>query len=254
MLLALSAGLGTAGAAGAQLVVAGQLVDQETGRPLVDVPVRATNEGTSAITDSNGAFRLEVPDGRPGVTLSIQVSGYASLTRTWILPLDRPLTIGMIRAGRPAATPTPPIDRGVVDRLDARLGRIAGGRAWVADEGELRSYVRQQSEILRVLVSPLAAFDIPCGACAVLDGGVGARLVVDERVVEIEAFRNVRIAEICRVEIVRLETPAHPNIRIVGGASGIHAYTCGFLGDVSAGERELAAELEPWWSWGRGMR
>ena len=232
--------------------MSGQLVDQETGRPLAEVMVRAASEGTATTTDARGAFRLEVPDDRPGVTLAIEVPGYAALTRTWILPLERPLTIGMERVGEIVEPGTVPIDDDVVDRLDRRLGRIEGGRTWVADERELRSYVRQQSELFRILVGPLAAFDVPCGACAVLDGDVGARLVVDEQVVDIRAFRAVRIANVCRLEVVRMDTPAHPNIRIVGGASGIHAYTCDFLGAVSSGERTLAPELLPWWSWGRG--
>jgi hypothetical protein len=241
-------------AATAQLVVDGLLVDQETGAPLAGVVVRATSEGTSVTTDSAGGFRLEVPAGRPGVTLSIDLPGYASLTRTWILPLDRPITIGMTRAVTAAAGVPVPIDDAVVDRLKDRLERIEGGRTWVADEDELRAHVRQQSEVLRILVSPLAAFDIPCGACAVLDGGIGARLTVDEERVDVQAFRAVRVAEVCRVEVVRMPTPPHPNIRIVGGASGIHVYTCGFLGAVSAGDRALAVELEPWFSWGsRGV-
>jgi hypothetical protein len=240
------------GTGAAQLVVEGQLVDQETGQALADVLVRVTSEGTAGTTDAEGLFRLEVPDGRPGVTLSIAVPGYASLTRTWILPLERPLTIGLTRAGSAAAGAPVAIDDGVVEQLDDRLDRIRRGRTWVADEEELRAHVRQQSELLRVLVAPLSALDIPCGACAVLDGGIGARLTVDEAVVGLAEFRAIRIARVCRVEVVRMDTPSHPNIRIVGGASGIHAYTCEFLGAVSTGERILASELEPWWSWGRG--
>lgn len=64
--------------------------------------------------------------------------------------------------------------------------------------------------------------------------------------VSLERFLDLRVGEMCRVEVVRIPMQESPSIRIVGGNAGIHAYSCDYLAALSTGGRGLPPELEPW--------
>jgi len=234
--------LSSAAALDAQHTVEGRVVSAENGLPIEDATIRVVGEGLTLGTDSLGAFRFELPGDRAGFALEIEVIGFAPMNRTWILPLEAPLLIGLEREAVPIEgidvevdRPTGWTARPLEYKLEFRV-RSQQGIDRVAGLAELRAFEHQQAEIWDFLPEMTVA--------PLLDGGffMSGRVenpgfIMDDRNVVFDEFRSYPVEDICRIEVVTIPVPG-------ARKSGfVQAYTCDFLMDVATGERSLSPFL-----------
>ncbi len=231
----------------AQHVVEGRVLSAASGAPLRDVAVRVQGEDVLVGTDSLGAFRFELPEARPGVALRLEVIGYQPFERTWILPLDEPLTIGLQRDvieldGIDVETRLP-----ILERMHARL-RGGGDRSFrTADRWQLRRFPHQEADIYDFLPDMTVATGVmACEECMMMNGIMRARFFMDDLEVDYDEFRSYTVAEICRVEVIREIPNPGPNFDMVEAEGGVHAYTCDFMHEVERGQRPMSPWLWPW--------
>jgi len=238
------------GSLSAQQTIEGRVLSALDGAPLQDVSVRVVGEDMLVGTDSAGRFRFELPEDREGVGLQIQVIGFAPIARTWMLPLERPLVIGLEQEaialeGLEARVRVP-----VVERMDARLKANARLVSRTADQVALRSFEHQEWEVWEFLpeMNVVRGFGaaLDCNDCLIMNGPFRARFFVDEFQVPIEQFRMTPVGEFCRIDVVRQPPKPRPNFQLVEAVGGVHAYTCDFMQAVARGERSLSPMLWPW--------
>jgi len=156
----------------AQQVVQGRVADADTGRPLARVAVSVMGEGARTTTDSIGGFRLDVAGDAPGIALSFVHAGYTPLRRSWVLPLDAPIVVGLSREVPPARSATR-ITPDLLRRMDARLERLVGLKTGRLDPDDLADRERPQRPLLQALAPLLAEMDVNCEACAAVGGRLG---------------------------------------------------------------------------------
>ena len=231
----------------AQHVVEGRVVSATTGAPLESVTVRVPGESVLVGTDALGRFRFELPEDRPGVALRLEVIGFRTFDRTWILPLAEPLLIGLEREaieldGITVLAPVP-----VLERMHVRLRQNADLSARTADRWQLRRFAHQDADLYDFLPDMNVATGImACDTCMMMNGTMRARFFMDDFEIGYEHFRSYTMAEICRIEVVRQIPNPGTNFDMVEAQGGVHAYTCDFMEEVESGKRPLSPFLWPW--------
>jgi len=229
-----------------QHVVEGLVVASSDGMPLEDVTIRVLGENLTIGTDSAGFFRFELPDDRPGVALDVEVIGYESFNRTWILPLQEPVRIVLRQEAVELEGIEVEVDgarMSLPEMLEFRARSIQNGIPRKATAADLRAFEHQEAEVWDFLPSMNVATGTGCPECMMASGRIPQpKFVVDDREVSFEEFRSYRVGEICRVDIVTIQIPfGSPEKGLV------MAYTCSFLRQVAAGERRLPIMLPNIW-------
>jgi hypothetical protein len=244
--LVFAAALAPVAPVAAQQVVEGRVVAQSNGRPLEGVTVAVVSEGFLVGTDSTGAFRFEVPEDRPGVALEVTTIGFETFNRTFILPLDEPLAIGLerdavelegidVEVDVPRGWAALPLD----ERLEFRTRSLLGVDR-VATAADLRAFEHQEAEVWDFFPQMTIATGTGCEGCIMMAGRWEPLFFVDEFRVSFEEFRSVPVGELCRVEVVvRAKPPRGSGL----GPSNVFAYSCSFLRDVATGKRTLRPSL-----------
>ncbi len=228
--------------AAAQHVVEGVVVTASDGMPVRDATVTVVGEDLVVGTDSTGHFRFELPEARPGVALEIGLIGFSTYRRTWILPLERPIRIGLEREAvelpgidvavdRPSGWSARPLDYKLKFRVRSLMAIDR-----TANAADLRAYPHQEAEIWDFL-SHMNVFGM-------LDGGFIASgrvsnpsYIMDDRGVVFDEFRSYPVGDICRLDVVTIPGRGLEKSGIV------MAYSCEFLLEVAKGERTLSPFL-----------
>jgi len=236
------------GAGSAQHIVEGRIGDPGSSTPIAGASVRAVGVGAGGSTDASGAFRFEVPDSLVGVTLVIQHPDYEALSRSWVLPLDLPILAALERRLPARTVEEIDIPEFVLHEMDARLRRLTRYESRRMDPRDLRDVDDAAALLLSETQEMLDDLGLSCRACTGVDGGTGTLLFLDGASAPLADVRPLRVAEVCRVEAIRLPTPEHESITVVTAIGGLHIYTCTYLEAVTSGELQLEGELEPWFS------
>ncbi len=232
----------------AQHVVEGRIVGTADGMPIEDVTVRAVGEDVIIGTDSTGYFRFELPADRPGVAIAVEVIGYRAFERTWILPLEEPIRIGLQREaveldGIDVAVDAPRMS--VPEILEFRVRSLPGGIPRSAGAAELRAFGNQKSEIWEFLPDMNVIPGTGCDSCFMASGRVEPeQFILDDREVSFDEFRSHTVGELCRLDVLTFPVGGEPVERglIIG-------YTCGFLREVAFGRRTLPILTPNLWDW-----
>jgi hypothetical protein len=231
----------------AQQQVRGTVVDQGTGRPLPGVAVEVVESGRTVATDSVGRFAVHLPDTAQVLSLTFSTLGYASLTRSYLLPLDRSLAVGLtstaveiegieVRARRP-----------LLERMDGRLSALGRFATRTASQGELRAFAHQEADLYDFLPEMNVAVGVTgCLECMMMNGGFRARFFLDDFEIPMDEFRSLAVEQICRVEVVRKTPRPGRNSTLIDATGGVHAYTCDYMMAVARGEETLTPFLWPW--------
>lgn len=246
LVLVLAAALAPLAPLSAQHVVEGRVVAQANARPLEAVTVAVVSEGFLVGTDSTGAFRFEVPADRPGVALEITTIGFETFNRTFILPLDEPLAIGLERD----AVELEGIDveverprRTMQETLEFRVKSVQNGIPRTATAAELRAFEHQEAETWDFLRTMNVGVGAGCEQCIMASGRIpDPAFIVDDRRVSFDEFRSYPVGEVCRVDVVTIPIAFSPTEQ-----GFVMAYTCAFLRDVATGRRSLPMLLTNMW-------
>jgi len=231
----------------AQHVVEGRIVNAADAAPIEDVSVAVPSEGILVGTDAEGYFRFEVPQDRPGVALEVRVIGFTTFNRTWMLPLEGPLLIGLEQDAIPLEGIEARVEKPVVEKMDRRVRMATRVVSRVANSADLRAFEYQEAEIWDFFPEMQVAALGACPDCLNMGGRFTAIYFVDDLPVEREHLRSFRVGEICRVEVVRLQVPPdHRNPNMFRTPGGVHAYTCRYMLQVARGERTMPPVLDPW--------
>jgi hypothetical protein len=242
MVLVALAGLLTPPSLTAQHVVEGRVLNADDGLPIADVTVRVIGEDLELGTDSAGEFSFELPDDRPGVALRVEVIGFAPISRTWMLPLERPIVLALEREAvelegidvdvdRPTGWAARPLEYQLQYRVRSMMGIER-----TATAADLRSFPHQEAEVWDFLPQMTVATGAGCPECIMASGRIpDPTFVIDDRGVSFDEFRSYAVEEICRVDVVTLPRAGSSS---EGGV--VIAYTCQFLRDVATGKRTLS--------------
>jgi len=250
----------------AQQSIEGRILRASDGSPVEDVSVRVVGEDLLVGTDSAGFFRFDLPEDRPGFGLEIEVIGFSTIKRTWMLPLERPLVIALeqdvvplegidVEVDRPTGWTALPMEY----KLEFRAKQIMGNNR-SANLADLRDFKHQEAEIWDFLPQ--------MNAVGLFDGGFRSgglvrspMYVMDERVVNFDEFRSYAVGEMCRLDLITIPRLARGRLQ---GSSMDHGglvlgYTCDYLMDVAMGRKvltpflpdEIEAQRQQW-GMGRG--
>lgn len=229
------------GAVSAQHVVEGRVVASSDGFAVAGASIRVVGENLTIEPDSTGRFRFELPADRPGVALEVEAPDHVTVTRTWILPLAAPITIGLRRDVIELDPIGVEIDRdpkrGWTSRplewqFQFRVRRLMGMER-TATLRDLRDFPNQSADPWAFLPTLTIATDVGREGCIMMAGKTCPTFFMDDREMELEQWRSWRVEEICRVDAVRF----------TGSGSAILAYTCDFIRDLATGKRTLSPFL-----------
>jgi len=248
----------------AQQTIEGRVLNASSGEPLEDVSIRVVGEGLLVGTDSAGVFRFQLPEGRPGFALEIQVIGFTTYNRTWMLPLERELVIPLEQDVVPLEGIDVDVDapqgwsaRPMEEKLDFRAGRIMGNSR-SASAQDLRDFPHQEAEVWDFLPR--------MNAVALFDGGFRSgglvrspSFVLDDREVVFDEFRMVPVGEMCRLDLITLPRlgRGRPGSFRSDNGGVVLGYTCDYLMQVAMGRKKLTPFLpmgieDQLQQWGRG--
>lgn len=230
----------------AQHVVEGRVVSASDGMPIGEATVRAVGENLVVGTDSAGFFRFELPTDRPGVALEVEMIGYRTLNRTWILPLESPIVIGLRQEAVELEGIDVEVDRSRMSpakRLEYRVRSIPGGIPRTAGAAALRAFGNQNAELLDFFPAMTVATGAGCESCLMANGRFDPdRWLIDDREVLFDEFRSYPVRDICRVDVVTIPVAGSPMEKGV-----VFAYTCDFLRQVATGQKTLRLLLTNLW-------
>ena len=239
--------LGAAGVpASAQQTIQGRVLNAAGGMPIEDVTIRVVGEDLVLGTDSTGAFSFQLPEDRPGFALQIEVIGFATFNRTWMLPLERDLVIGIEREAVQLEGIDVEVDRGGMtpaERLRYRIRSIPGGIPRTATAADLRAFEGQNAEVLQFFPAMTVATGAGCESCLMASGRFDPdRWILDDREVAFDEFRSYSVGELCRIDVVTIPQAGSPTERGV-----VIGYTCDFMRRIAMGEEKLQLLLTNLW-------
>jgi len=222
----------------AQQTIEGRVLNASSGEPLEDVSVRVVGEGLLVGTDSAGVFRFDLPEGRPGFALEVQVIGFAPIHRTWMLPLERELVIALEREAVQLEGIDVEVDRGRMtlnEALDRRVRSIERGIARTARAADLRAFPGQNAEVFAFFPWMTIGTNAGCDGCLMSNGRVRPNVwTIDDRVVAREEFEMMSVGDMCRIDVVTIPRLGHGVDRGM-----VFGYTCDFLMKAATGEIQV---------------
>jgi len=226
----------------AQQTIEGRVLSAADGMPIEDVTVRVVGEDRVVGTDSAGYFRFDIPQGRPGFALQIEVIGFIPVQRTWVLPLEAPLVIALeqdvvplegidVMVDQPTGWTARPLSYKLKWRVRSLMGIDKSASA-----ADLRAFEHQEAEIWDFLPE--------MNVFGMLDGGFmsfgrvrSPSYVIDDRNVVFEEFRSYPVEDFCRLDVVTFPRPGPAKAGLVMG------YTCDYLWAVARGEERMTPFL-----------
>lgn len=249
--------------------VRGTVVDAETRRPVEGALVRADGTEARALTDREGAFRLDgVPAGPQ--TFVLQRIGYGVREVEVDPPADEPVVFEL----DPMPVPVPGLDaearsfRARMDSIATLMDRNAYGRYWssiyfnmphVAGPEKMREYHHLDDPELAIRalgVEPAMDFDCSLRSNAAMVGKYSHAQAMRHRggprgtIVYIDGenfgyqgqgcdrLRAMDTSSICRMELFHLPDEHRPDYHL-------RVWTCAFLARLAAGDAPVPELIAP---------